>query len=598
MTPDGTSNSALDIRILGPLEVWANGRQIAIGGGRQRALLGLLVIRQNEAVSTDALLDALWEGSPPDTARKALQNFVVQLRKSLEPVGESVLVTMPPGYMLRVDPSVVDAQRFERLAGDGRMFMSEEPARASALLTEALSLWRGDALAEFAYASFAASEIARLEEARLAAIEDRIDADLARGQSAELVPELEVLVAAHPLRDRLRGALMLALYRSGRQADALAVYREGRTHFRDELGLDPSAHLRDLEQAILNQDSRLGPAAKLPHRPPRRTRRRRVWAASALALVPLAVVLAELARDGSSPTVVPNSLVKIDVSTNEVEDVVPVGRNPGDVAAVGKYVFVSSEDDSILSRIDVASGEVATTGAGGADTGLAGAGSRFVWVASRSQARVTRLNAESLRPIDSVPLPDDLVSAFVALGAGSLWISVYPQSEFTRHSLRTLGVQRRYDFPFAETPVEVDVGYGAAWVGLGASNAILRIDSTTGRASRLSVGNTPSDPTVGYRSVWVAAVGDGTVWRVNALTGETEAIVEVGNVPFGVSVGAGSVWITNHCDGTVSRLDPETNEVVETIEVGLFPKWIAIAGGYAWVGVAAEPFDASRCDAA
>jgi YVTN family beta-propeller protein len=300
--------------------------------------------------------------------------------------------------------------------------------------------------------------------------------------------------------------------------------------------------------------------------------------------------------DSSTPVVVPNSLVKIDVSTNALADVVSVGRAPGDVAAVGEYVFVSSEDDSTLSRIDVVSGEVTTTGAGGADAGLAGAGSRFVWVASRSQARVTRLHAESLDAVDSVPLPDGLLFAFVALGGGSLWTSVYPTSDVTRYSLRTLGAQRRYDFSYGEVPVEVDYGYGAAWVGLGASQAILRIDSTTGRSSQLSVGNTPSDPAVGYQSIWVAAAGDGARWRGSAPTGETEALVDGGNVPFGVSVGAGSVWVSNHCDGTVSRIDPETNDVVTTIHVGFFPKWLAVGGGYVWVGVAAEPFDPSRCN--
>jgi YVTN family beta-propeller protein len=595
VTPEETVRADLEVRVLGPLDLRVDGERLELGGGRQRALLAMLVLHRGRVVSTDTLIDALWDGDPPGTARKALQNFVVQLRRVLEPAGDDLLATVPPGYSLRVGPEVVDAYRFERLAGEGRRLLSHDPARASEMLREALSLWHGDALAEFAYADFAAAEIARLDELRLGAIEDRIDADLAKGQSAELVSELEALVVQHPLRERLLGQLMLTLYRAGRQADALALYRDASSRMRSELGLEPGIRLRELELAILNQDPDLGGASGrvVTHR----RRRGRLIGGVTVAVLVGGLVAGIIARgsDSSTPVAAPNSLVKIDVDANAVADVIPVGRDPGDVASVGKYVFVSSEDDSTLTRIDVTSGEVATSGAGGADAGLAGAGSRFVWVASRSQARVTRLNAESLIPIDSVPLPQGLLFAFVALGGGSLWTSAYPTSDVTRYSLRTLGIQRRYDFSFGEVPVEVDYGYGGAWVGLGASGAILRIDSMTGRSSQLKVGNTPSDPTVGYQSVWVAAAGDEKLWRVNALTGETEAIVDVGTVPFGVAVGAGSVWVSNNCDGTVSRIDPATNDVVATIEVGFFPKWLAASGGYVWVGVAAEPFDASRC---
>ena len=585
----------MEVRVLGPLEVWDGGRAVDLGAGRQRALLALLALRRGEVVATDKLVEALWGHSPPPTAQKALRNLISQLRRTL---GPDAIATQPPGYRLEIAEDALDATMFERLANAGRRALADDPRRAGVVLREALALWRGAALADFAYEEFAQAEISRLEELRLGAIEDRIEAELAVGGAAGLVPELEALVASHPLRERLRGALMLALYRSGRQADALSVYRDGRTLLRDELGLEPSAELRDLEARILNQDPGIGAVAR-PRRSPLPGRRRRlalIAGVAVLVAVGSAVALATLARgDAAPPTVVPNSLVQIDARTNRVVDVVAVGRNPGDVAVVGPYVFVSSEDDATLTRVEVASGEVTTTGAGGADTGLAAAGDRFVWVASRSQARVTRIDANNLRPIDFVRIPRDLNFAFVALGGGSLWVSHYPSSAVVRYRLRTLRLARRYSFSFAETPVEIAYGHGAAWVGLGGSSALLRIDGSTGATKEIPVGGPPSEAAVGFGSIWTANLTLDQVKRVDALSESVQAIVDVGAVPFGVATGGGSVWVSNHCDGTVSRVDPEGNDVVATVETGYHPKWLAVGGGYVWVGIGAEPFSGARC---
>jgi DNA-binding SARP family transcriptional activator len=190
VTQEETARADLEVRVLGPLDLRVDGRRLELGGGRQRALLAMLVIHRGRVVSTDTLIDELWSGDPPDTARKALQNFVVQLRRVLKPAGDDLLVTVAPGYSLQVEPDVVDAYRFERLAGEGRRLLSEDPDRASEVLRTALSLWQGEALAEFAYEDFAAAEIARLDELRLGATEDRVDADLASGRSAEVVSEV------------------------------------------------------------------------------------------------------------------------------------------------------------------------------------------------------------------------------------------------------------------------------------------------------------------------------------------------------------------------------------------------------------------------
>ena len=235
----------MEFRILGPLEVLENGRRLELGGAKQRALLAVLLLHANEVVSTDRLIDALWEEDAPETGRKALQVYVSQLRKVL---GKERIATRPPGYRLGVEPDELDLARFQRLLEEGH------PG-------EALSLWRGPPLAEFAYERFAQNEIERLDDLRLACVEDRIEADLAMGRHAAVVGELDTLIRQHPLRERLRGQHMLALYRAGRQAEALEAYQDTRRALVEELGIDPSRELRELEQAILRQDPALDPGA-------------------------------------------------------------------------------------------------------------------------------------------------------------------------------------------------------------------------------------------------------------------------------------------------------------------------------------------------
>jgi DNA-binding SARP family transcriptional activator len=247
---------------LGPLEVLDDGRQLALGGTRQRALLAILLLHANEVVSTDRLVDDLWGENPPETGSKALQVAVSQLRKSLQSTtgSDGVLVTRSPGYVLNVRPGELDFDRFELFveqAGE-----SGDAGSTAALLRQALALWRGPPLGDLAYEDFAAPAIGRLDEARLAALEERIDADLELGRQAALVGELEELVAEHPLRERLRGQLMLALYRTGRQAEALGVYQNARRTLVEELGIEPGPDLQTLHRRILEQDAALGAPPK------------------------------------------------------------------------------------------------------------------------------------------------------------------------------------------------------------------------------------------------------------------------------------------------------------------------------------------------
>jgi DNA-binding SARP family transcriptional activator len=253
----------MEFRILGPLEVVEEGRPVELGGARQRAVLAILLTRANQVVSRDRLIDELFGEEPREAASNLVHVYVSRLRKALEPgrerrSGGSRIVTRPPGYLIRLEADELDLSRFEQLTGSARQALGAgDAAAAAASLGEALSLWRGPALADFAFDEFARNEVVRLEELRLAALEDRLDADLALGRHRLLVGELETLVDEHPLRERLRAQLMLALYRSGRQAEALDAYQDARRALVDELGIEPGAALQDLERSILRQDPEL-----------------------------------------------------------------------------------------------------------------------------------------------------------------------------------------------------------------------------------------------------------------------------------------------------------------------------------------------------
>jgi DNA-binding SARP family transcriptional activator len=253
--PASADEPELDIRLLGPLEIRYRGADVPIRAARVRRLLGLLLLHRGRVVSVDRLVDEIWEHEPPDSALAALRVHVSRLRKMLATAGlENLLVTRPTGYLLDVPEASVDADRFEALIAEARAAVADgDPKAAVARFRRALEMWRGAALAGIASSTNVEAEAARLEEARLAAFEDCISAELEADNARAVLGELEAMIVEHPLRERLWGLRMLALYRAGRQADALECYQSLRRHLDEELGLEPSADLARLHQDILQQ---------------------------------------------------------------------------------------------------------------------------------------------------------------------------------------------------------------------------------------------------------------------------------------------------------------------------------------------------------
>jgi DNA-binding SARP family transcriptional activator len=323
-------------------------------------VLALLLLHANKVVSTDRLIDELWGDSPPESAANMLQGYVSHLRKALEPAGgrgeHKLIVSRPPGYVLQIGPDQLDAERFERLAREGSQFLDDGDVDAAAeRLGAALALWRGGALDDLAYEPFAHTSIERLEDLRLKTLEDRIDADLALGRHDALVGELHELVDEHPLRERLRAQLMLALYRCYRQAEALEVYRGGRRALHEELGMSRGLRSASSSRQSFRQEPTLGAAAAAPPPVIRRARRRWPLMATGIALAGSATAAAVRVARGSSTSlepvaVKPLSVAVIDPARNRVVADIPTGNYPVALAADGTYVYISNFGGGTVSH--------------------------------------------------------------------------------------------------------------------------------------------------------------------------------------------------------------------------------------------------------
>jgi YVTN family beta-propeller protein len=614
----------MDFRMLGPLQVLDGERVLDVGGGKQRSVLALLLLHANEVVSSDRLIDELW---PPDeqppSAAKIVQVHVSRLRKALDGAGEGVLLTRGHGYLLRVDPDELDVERFRRLLDAGREALAAgDPDTAAKTLRDAAALWRGPPLAEFAYDPFAQEEIARLEELRLAALEERIEADLALGRHNEVVQELEQLVARHPLRERLRGQLMLALYRAGRQAEALEGYRDARRTLAEELGLEPGPTLQKLERAILTHDAVLEAPKRRSAREQVRRKGGLLVATGALLVLAAAIGVAviELTGRGTPPglaSVAADSVAVIDPDTNRIVGQIPVGSAPGRIAFGGSDVWVVSEQDETVTRIDPESRTaLRTLPVGGPPIDVV-VGGDAVWllVSVRTalgggRARIARIDPSLNDIVATTPIALDFGSGPVqslATADGAIWVeSPYPRVAVSRidttrdrvaDTFRAGGPSYGFDSGTAGgVPGASGIAADDEAVWVGSDVGVIRISRDLNAVSEtIQLGVViPTALAIGEGALWVAArpgfrccpsetVGTGTLTRIDLATNSVEATIPIGGNPVGIAVGEGSVWIADPGTRSLIRVDPETNRVVARIKVGARPRGIAVGGGFVWV---------------
>jgi DNA-binding SARP family transcriptional activator/streptogramin lyase len=567
-------------RVLGPLEVWDDGVQSELGGGRQRALLALLVLRRNEVVSIDRIIDGLWGEHPPATAQKVVQGYVSQLRRA---VGADALVTHPWGYGLVAPRGRVDVDEFERLVDRAR---GEGPARAAETLREALELWRGPALVDVAYDEFAQGEIARLEEARLTAVEDRIDAELSLGWAARLIPELEALAREHPLRERLRGQLILALYRTGRQAEALEFYAGFRRRLVDELGIEPGPELKELQRQILAQDPALGP---IP-RPPLSIVARHRWklVAAGAALIAAAATAAALwLTHGESAHVAagPNTVAALDPKTNRLVDAFSVGSVPTQLATGGNAVWVVNSDERTVSRIEPGTRSVRTVSTGTGPTDIA-VGSGSAWVTNSDSGMVSRIDLRSAEVRRTIRLPGgrrEQLATWIAASPSDVWVS--GSSGASRIDPHTNKVTRTV--PLDDRPRAVAIVGDSVWVR--GDFGIVRLDRRTGRLEhQLALAShgccERGGLAVGGGSLWTPGIARGVLWRLHAKTGLLVAAIPVRGTPAGVAVGGGAVWVADR-PAQILKVNPNTNKVVARIPVNGVPSGLAFGFGRLWIAL-------------
>ena len=583
------ADTGIDYRILGSLEAAEDGRPIALGGSKQRALLALLLLHANRVVSRDRLIDELWDGSPPETASTALQVHVSQLRKA---VGRDAIVTQAPGYLVRLEPGCLDLERFEQLVADARGLGAEG---SSEKLRAALGLWRGPPLADVDD-SVARPERAQLEEQRASAVEQRIDADLELGRHAELVPELEALVREEPLRERRRAQLMLALYQSGRQAEALDVYRRGRSLLADELGLEPGEELRRLEKRILEHDPALAPPAPPPRAEApeaRRPGRARLAVAAGAVLLAGAIAAVVLGVTGGSDavTVEPNSVAAVDPETGRVEASVPIGGHPVEIAVGEGAVWVANPDQQTLVRIDPKTRAVTSIGLG-TDVADVAVGFGSVWVAGGNGETVTRIDPKQNAPEAPVhlgggggvlPRPVFLI----ATGAGSVWatrgntlLRIDPKTNEARTWMTV------------NSPQGLVAGRGAVWVTQ-LNEHVLRIDTTT---PKITADRDLSDlgqfPALYRDSLWLVGYGERKphVLHLDPTTLTQQAAIPftVAGYPAGLSAGTNALWTVGPNSGYLWRIDPSGELATRVVWVAPHPISVAVGEGAVWVGTQRE----------
>ena len=593
----------MEYRILGPLEVADEGAPVPLGRLKERLVLAVLLLHANEFVSRERLIDELWGESPPPTARKAVNVYVSQLRKALARNGRDPIATADGGYRFGIDADELDVACVRQLLANAReRAAAGQLDAAGELLREALALWRGPTLAGLQFESHGRDEVAQLDELRLTALMDRTDCDIALGRHQEVLGELQVLVGEHPLRERLRAQLMLALYRADRQAEALDAYAEARRTLVEELGIEPSPALQRLQQGILRHDPALETASGTA-------------AANGLAATrPFPLQRPERGILNHDSTLDGPTGVSTDRQSEEYwrdsprqrvstrARVLLVGLTVAAVAAAASIAVTKSSSGSSppairavpadsVGAVDPGTGTIVSSVSvpGGPERLAAGAGR--LWTSRSSDSAVVAV--DSRRSAISQIVDPGVAPVDVEVGRSGVWalsgdgqlVKVDPVAgEVTSKSrIDPPGTDTGNDSAFGQ-PTPMAVGARSVWIA-DLDNGVVRVDPATGRETRIRVGRVDG-VALGDGAVWAVSGPNATVLRIDPRTDRVTARITLVSAPdtlspypYAVAVGAGFVWVVNGNTGTVTKIDPTLRGVVTTIPIGVGTNVLGIAAG-------------------
>jgi DNA-binding SARP family transcriptional activator/streptogramin lyase len=531
----------VEFRLLGSLEV-VGGAEALPRAQQVRTLLVFLLLHANEPVPASRLADILWPQTPPARAQKIVQVRISDLRK----VVRERLRTVSAGYLLSVEPGELDVERARALAVRAAAASATD---AAALAREALSLWRGQALSDVLYEPFAQTEIRALDDLRLEIQERCFDAELALGHDAALVGELRTAVAENPHREHLLAQLMLALYRSGAQADALAVHREGVRYLRDELGLDPTPEVQELERRILQHDPTLGQPRQRPSTAMHARHRRRFIAGVGVAIAVAAGVVAAFVPRGGSALQPRADAVAHFTTGGRLDQVIATGSVPQAVVMAYGSLFVSNYGDGTVERIrrDRASHTVV---AGGPVSALA-SGFGAVWALDAADGVLSRLDPATGTVTGGVSVGH--APSALAAGDNGVWLVGESSGAVLRVDPRTLRVTL---IPVhLKDPVGVAVGGGSLWISDGSARRIVQVDPRTGRLRKsFAVAFPTSAIAVAGGSVWTTDPGGEEVTALELASGRATYIA-VGNHPTALALAGGEVWVVVDRDHRLAEID-------------------------------------------
>ena len=601
-------------RVLGAIEVVEDGNSLPLGGPRQRSVLADLVMHAGQTIPTVQLIDDVWGEGPPPSAVHTVETYVSRLRQVLGTSSLAVpLLTRPKGYMLDVPPVNVDIWQFRDLAARGSAAVERDDATSAvSLLGSALALWRGAALADIRESAFAPVAAERLDGERLTALEKLMEARLRLGHHRELVPELQAFVADCPYREGFHAQLMMALYRSGRQADALDAFRRARKHLVGELGIEPGPDLRVLQGAILRQAPELeldgegagqqalttgaahlqqtGPVdqasvtASLPVGGPARGRRGRARRLAPLATILLgaAVALPTVLTAGPpvQGTVLADSVVELTAAGTGLARTVALPGPPDAAVSADGSVWVASSEENAVYRINPVTAAVVQAIPVGSGPSAIAANGQDIWVANTLNGTVSRINAAVDRVVQTVPVGTEPVG--IAAGGGSLWITDAAAS--TLWALDPVSGQPTGRIPLASAPSGVAFGDGAVWVTSPDDDSVIRVDPLSGQPGRpIRVAAGPTAIAFGLGSVWVANGLDSTVSRIDPSTGTVTATIPAGDGVDALAIAGRSVWAADRLASALTRINAGSDSPGLAVPMGGSPVALTASGSNVWV---------------